>query len=56
LLLLRAAMSQGAGRNRDRQQDECQEEFMHCVASHRFQPTRRLFVHGLACRHGAVLI
>src|SRR5258707_6396640 len=32
LLLLRAAMSQGASRNWDRQQDKSQEEFMHLGA------------------------
>jgi hypothetical protein len=31
LLLLRAAMSQGVGRNRDGQQDERQEEFVHVL-------------------------
>jgi len=31
LLLIRAAVSQGASRNRDRQQRECQEEFVHGV-------------------------
>src|SRR5712671_5501625 len=30
LLLLCAAMSKGAGRNRNRQQGECQESFVHC--------------------------
>src|SRR5258705_8455148 len=30
LVLFRAAMRKGAGRNRNRQQDERQEEFVHC--------------------------
>src|SRR6266404_8823351 len=29
LLLICAAMSEGGGRNRDRQQDKCQENFVH---------------------------
>jgi hypothetical protein len=37
LLLLCAAVSKGAGRNRNRQQGECQENFLHCIASFRLQ-------------------
>jgi hypothetical protein len=33
LLLIRAAMSQGAGRSCDAQQGECQKEFVHGVIS-----------------------
>src|SRR5256885_7671731 len=33
LVLVRAAMRKGASRNRDRQQDECQEDFVHCDCS-----------------------
>src|ERR1700732_2516636 len=41
LLLLRTGTSKGAGRSRDTQQGECQEEFVHGVTSFRLGRLQR---------------